>query len=209
MSKRILAGLTAAAALAITIPTSAQAQMNEPQSEVRTISGTVVDVSCKFGHGLGGADHRMCSQVCANKGIPLAILGDDGQLYMLVSTGMPGKSQNDLLKEYAEQKVTVSGKVFAAVGASAIQIEKVTRESCRYRAVKAVASGPGPSASSSRRRCYRSGVCSGADRSAPPARYRRRSRRGAIGAIVDRAPADAEGSVNRHRSPSCRVSCTR
>ena len=45
-----------------------------------TVTGMVVDVSCKFGQGLSGADHRMCAQVCADKGIPLAILGDDGKI---------------------------------------------------------------------------------------------------------------------------------
>ena len=127
MLKRILAGLTALVLMAIVIPASAQAQMEAPKYEVQTISGTVVDLSCKFGHGLSGADHRMCSQVCADKGIPLAILSDDGKLYLPITADMPGSSSNDQLKEYAEQEVTITGKVFSAGGASAIRIDEIKK----------------------------------------------------------------------------------
>ena len=127
MLKRIFSGLTALALMAIVLPASAQAQMESPKYEVQTISGTVVDLSCKFGHGLSGADHRMCTQVCADKGIPLAIIGTDGKLYLPITADMPGSSSNDQLKEYAEQEVTITGKVFSAGGASAIRIDKIKK----------------------------------------------------------------------------------
>jgi hypothetical protein len=104
---------------------AAQGAMKAPPSATRTVTGTVIDVSCKFGQGLSGADHKMCSEVCADRGIPLAILGDDGKLYLATSAGMPGDGQNAKLKAFAEQKVTVTGKVFAAAGASAIQIDRI------------------------------------------------------------------------------------
>lgn len=111
---------------AFAVPAAAQGKMMEPpKSSQKTITGTVIDVSCKFGQGLGGAEHKMCSEVCADKGIPLAILGDDGKLYLATSAGMPGEGQNGRLKPFAEQKVTVAGKVFSAGGASAIQIDKI------------------------------------------------------------------------------------
>ncbi|MCZ6756519.1 MAG: hypothetical protein O7E49_14515 [Gemmatimonadetes bacterium] len=127
MLKRILAGLSALALMAIILPASAQAQMEAPSYEVQTITGTVVDLSCKFGHGLSGADHRMCAQVCADKGIPLVILGSDGKLYLPITADMPGSSSNDQLKEYAEQEVTVTGQVFSAGGASAIRIDEIKK----------------------------------------------------------------------------------
>ena len=127
MLKRILSGLTALALMAIVFPASAQAQMEAPKYQVQTISGTVVDLSCKFGHGLTGADHRMCAQVCADKGIPLAILGTDGKLYLPITADMPGSSSNDQLREYAEQEVTITGKVFSAGGANAIRIDKIEK----------------------------------------------------------------------------------
>lgn len=114
--------------LLVAAPAAAQQEMamKAPQGKDYTVTGTVIDVSCKFGQGLSGESHRMCSQVCADKGIPLAILSSDGTLYVPVSAGMPGESQNGRLKEFAEQTVTVKGKVFEAGGARAIQIESVS-----------------------------------------------------------------------------------
>ena len=132
MSIHLGRALGAVVILALVAPAAAQAQdmkkdmkLMTPASHEATITGIVVDVSCKFGQGLTGADHRMCAQVCADKGLPLAILGNDGKLYLPTSNLMPGDPQNARLKEFAEQKVTVKGKVFAAGGAQAIQIATV------------------------------------------------------------------------------------
>lgn len=125
---------TAALALALgaLVPATAHAQGNmkmpaAPKGKDVTITGTVVDVSCKFGQGLSGASHVMCAQVCADKGIPLAILTKEGKLYIPTSAAMPGDNQNPLLREYAEQEVTVTGKAFTAGGAEVIQIATVKK----------------------------------------------------------------------------------
>lgn len=111
------------------VPGSAQAQgMGKmPEGKAVTVTGVVVDVSCKFGQGLSGDEHRMCAQVCADRGLPLAILADDGTLYIPTTAAMPGDGQNAQLKEYAEQRVTVTGKAFAAGGAWALQIATVKK----------------------------------------------------------------------------------
>ena len=121
------AGLLALALLVAPAPASGQAMGPKPHSEDVTVSGVVVDVSCKFGQGLTGNDHRMCAQVCADRGIPLAILTDDGTLYIPTSAAMPGDAQNARLKEFAEQRVTVKGKAFKAGGARALQIATIQR----------------------------------------------------------------------------------
>lgn len=120
------AALTALAMLAAPAVVQAQAP-DKPQSENVTIRGTVVDMSCRFAHGLSGDQHRMCAQVCADRGIPLVILSEDGMLYLPTSPAMPGDSQNERLKEFAEQRVTVTGKAFKAGGARAINIETIKR----------------------------------------------------------------------------------
>ncbi len=133
MLSRMLAGCCALA-FAVTLPAQLQAQekdkmmaMHQPPHKAATITGTVIDVSCKFGQGLTGAEHKMCAGVCSDKGIPLAILSDDGKLYIPTSPNMPGDAQNDKLKPFAEQKVTVSGDVFDAGGAHAIQINSIKK----------------------------------------------------------------------------------
>lgn len=130
MLKKVLFGIGAVALAAVLVPANAVAQemvMGAREGHEATVQGTVIDISCKFRHGLTGADHRMCAQVCADRGIPLAILGNDGKLYLAVSAGMPGDGQNERLKEFAEQEVTVQGTVYEAGGASAIQIESIRR----------------------------------------------------------------------------------
>lgn len=111
------------------VPSLAHAQEMgpAPESEEVTVTGVVVDVSCKFGQGLTGEGHRMCAQVCADRGIPLAILSDDGQLFIPTTAAMPGDGQNDRLKEFAEQRVTVTGKAFSAGGAKALEIATIKR----------------------------------------------------------------------------------
>ena len=69
----------------------------------------------------------MCAQVCADAGVPLAILGSDGKLYIPTTSGMPGTNQNERLREFAEQEVRVSGMVHEAGGARAIKIERIAR----------------------------------------------------------------------------------
>ncbi|MFQ5704385.1 MAG: hypothetical protein ACE5HT_10210 [Gemmatimonadales bacterium] len=129
MLKRLMVGVGAAALLAL--PSMAQAQKMKmppmPKGHQASITGTVIDVSCKFGHNLTGDGHRMCAQVCADKGIPLAILGSDGKLYMPISEGMPGEGANAQLKPFAEQKVRISGMVYDAGGANAVVIKEIKK----------------------------------------------------------------------------------
>jgi hypothetical protein len=130
MMARLLSVTAAVAAISLvgSPPAAAQA-MQHPKGTQRTISGTVVDLSCRFGQGLSGDSHRQCAQVCADRGIPLAILGSDGKLYLPTSTAMPGEGQNAQLKQFAEQQVTVTGTVFDAAGANVIQIATIRRKS--------------------------------------------------------------------------------
>ena len=121
------AGLLALALLAAPALAHGQGMGARPAGTDVTVSGVVVDVSCKFGQGLTGDSHRMCAQVCADRGIPLAILADDGTLYIPTSAAMPGDAQNARLKEFAEQRVTVKGKAFPAGGARALEIATIRR----------------------------------------------------------------------------------
>ncbi len=129
--KKKISGVILLTAAGLLLPgpahTQAAAKLQTPKGTQQTITGTVIDVSCKFGQGLSGAEHKTCTEVCADRGIPLAILTDDGRLFLATSAGMPGDAQNARLKPFAEQKVTVTGKVFSAGGASAIQIDKIAK----------------------------------------------------------------------------------
>ncbi len=130
MLGRMISSCTIAIALSLAGAGTVAAQaIKKPTGHKVTITGTVIDMSCKFGQGLTGAGHRECAQVCAGKGIPLAILTANGKLYVPTSPNMPGDGQNDRLKEFAEQQVTVTGTAYAAGGANAIWIDAIARQS--------------------------------------------------------------------------------
>ena len=103
----------------------AEAQMSMAEGHEVEFTATVVDLSCKVVFDLSGDDHRMCSQVCADNGVPLGLLSDNGTFYLPVSAAMPGKGGNALLKNHAEHKVTVKGKVIERGGMNTIIIESV------------------------------------------------------------------------------------
>ncbi|MEX0692045.1 MAG: hypothetical protein WEC54_03545 [Gemmatimonadales bacterium] len=125
--KHLLATAGAILALGTAAPAVAQGMPAPPPSETTTITGTVVDLSCKFTHNLTGDGHRMCAQVCADQGVPLVILGSDGQVYLPVGEGMPSAGQNARLRDFAEQQVRITGQVFAAGDSKVILITNVRR----------------------------------------------------------------------------------
>jgi type 1 fimbria pilin len=127
MRHRIL-GLTAVALAAVALPARAQEHGAAPAGRQVTITGTVVDVSCLVGSGATGANHRQCGQVCADAGLPLAILGEDGNVYMPLASA-PGQGTNARLREHAEHRVRVTGRVIEARGVRGIKIESVTMAS--------------------------------------------------------------------------------
>ena len=132
MKHRVLAGAVIVAAMAFAAPAQAQQGMPMPHpapTRAVTLTGEVIDLSCRLGQGLGGADHKMCAEVCSDRGIPLAILGNDGNVYMPISTGMPGDAQNGRLKPFAEQRVRVTGRVVNQHGQRAIFIDSVAAAS--------------------------------------------------------------------------------
>ena len=126
MPRKVKQSALGAAIAAFLMLFASPAYAQAPEGMEATVTGTVVDISCKFGRGATGEGHRTCAQVCADAGIPLAVLTDDGKLYVPIG-GKPGETQNELLKEFAEQKVTVTGMVFTAGDAHVIHIKDVKK----------------------------------------------------------------------------------
>ncbi len=124
MMHRVL-GLAAVAVLATAGPAFAQEHGGAPAGRQVTLTGTVVDVSCLVGSGATGDSHRQCGQVCADAGLPLAILASDGSIYMPLASA-PGQGTNAQLRAHAEHRVQVTGRVIERNGVRGIKIESVT-----------------------------------------------------------------------------------
>ena len=104
-------------------PTSAQMTPN-PSTPI-TLTASVVDLSCSSVFSLSGAEHRMCAQMCFDLGIPLALLAEDGTLYVPVTMAMGQERGDKDLRGHAEHTVTVTGKVIKRGGLNTILIESI------------------------------------------------------------------------------------
>ncbi len=120
---RKLALMIGALGVFVARPAIAQ-EMEMAEGEDVEFTAQVVDLSCKVVYNLSGEDHRMCSVVCADNGVPLGLVSD-GKLYMPVSKSMPGAGANEQLKPHAEQEVKVTGKVIERGGLNTIIIESI------------------------------------------------------------------------------------
>ena len=124
--KNLFAGLFALGFLALAAAPAA-AQMTPTMAEAEDVEFTaqVVDMSCKVVYDLSGDMHRECAQVCADRGVPLGLLAEDGTMYLPVSQAMPGAGANEQLRPHAEHTVRVKGKAIEHGGMHTIIIESV------------------------------------------------------------------------------------
>jgi hypothetical protein len=125
--KRILATTAVLAAFALPLPLAAQGHAAAAGKEM-TLTGQVIDLNCYTTNGASGSGHKACAQACAKAGVPYAILGSDGNVYMVVSS-KPGDPQNSKLEQYAEEKVKLKGTHRFAHGVHTLEIKSVSPES--------------------------------------------------------------------------------
>jgi len=97
----------------------------EESAKTTTVKGYVLDSACAFTKSLKKPISSECAVACAKNGSPLVILAPTGTIYWPISDSTPSSSQNDKLLPFAGQKVTVTGKVFARGGSTAIVISKI------------------------------------------------------------------------------------
>jgi len=114
----------ALALLGATFPAATHAQTPQEGEQV-TMTAQVVDMSCKVVFNLEGEDHRMCSQVCFDQGIPLGLMAEDGTIYLPVTMQMGATRGDAELREHAEHTVRVTGRVMDRGGVQAILIENI------------------------------------------------------------------------------------
>lgn len=88
-----------------------------------TVTGQVVDTGCYLSHDSKGADHAACAKMCAQAGVPLAILDDKGVIYTVVAADH--KNPNIKLLPFIEKKVKVSGTLLEKGGLHGIAIKTV------------------------------------------------------------------------------------
>lgn len=94
------------------------------QQKTTTLKGEVLDMSCYMGHGAHGPGHKMCAQMCLNKGLPAGLLTSNGQVYLLVEDHDKANAYKDVIK-HAADNVTITGRVSDKNGVQALVVEDV------------------------------------------------------------------------------------
>ena len=126
MNRGIGGWMVLGAALLVMAPAARGGRgQGQGQGQQLTVTGTVVDMACRFSKGQSGASHVVCATMCAKAGVPMAILTSDGKLYI---PAMHAEGQNPKLLPFVEQEVTVTGKVYPAAGANTIEIASITKK---------------------------------------------------------------------------------
>ena len=96
------------------------------------ITGEVMDTWCYTSEVMGGSDavlgsaHHQCAVWCAAGGIPVGILADDGQIYMVLKLGDDDQSNaNPKILEIQSNRVTVDGELYRRDGINYLLIDQI------------------------------------------------------------------------------------
>jgi hypothetical protein len=91
-----------------------------------TVTGEVIDLSCYLVHPetSKGASHKKCAETCAKKGLPMGLLTDDSQVFVLVEDHDNPKGYAAAI-DSAAKTITVEGRKVAQGGLNGIVVESV------------------------------------------------------------------------------------
>ena len=124
---KFLAGL----ALALAFPVTAQAV----EGEAVTIRGEAIDTWCYFSGVMGGPDavvgsaHHTCALWCSAGGIPVGLLGEDGEVYMVLKLGDSDASNGgDSQLHIASHTITAQGTLYRRDGINYIVVAEVVAD---------------------------------------------------------------------------------
>jgi len=93
------------------------------QEEI-TVQGEIVDLACYLSKGSRGPSHRVCAQKCAERGIPIGVLTDDGNVFLLLEDHSDEDPYEDA-KKLAGDRAEVKGKKFSKPGIVGIVVGEI------------------------------------------------------------------------------------
>jgi hypothetical protein len=86
-----------------------------------TVQGEILDMACYMAKGSKGAGHKPCAQMCAKKGVPIGILTDAGDVYLLLDDHNNPDPYDDA-KKLAGERAEISGKKYNKQGVASIVV---------------------------------------------------------------------------------------
>jgi len=95
-------------------------------TDMSTVTGEVIDMACYLPHPATGqgAGHKKCAEMCVKKGLPMGLLTDDKQVFLLLEDHDNPKPYASL-KEKAATTVTVEGEKVSQGGTQGLVVEAV------------------------------------------------------------------------------------
>ena len=92
------------------------------------VKGNLIDLDCFFERGGFGPAHARCSRLCAQKGLPEALLDGQGRIYLIQGRiHQPLTLVNQPLAEHLESTVVAHGELLERLGVRILVIEKLER----------------------------------------------------------------------------------
>ncbi|WP_238547880.1 hypothetical protein [Meridianimarinicoccus roseus] len=128
---RIAAGVCAlAGAMAAGAPLAAQAA-----GERIRITGEIIDTWCYFSGVMGGPEavvgsaHHTCALWCSAGGIPVGLLGEDGEVYMVLKIeGDDASAGGDTQLRLASHEITADGMLYRRDGLNYLVVAEVVAD---------------------------------------------------------------------------------
>ena len=112
--------------------TLGQPAFSAQDGERITIKGEFIDTWCYFSGVMGGPDavvgsaHHTCAMWCSAGGIPVGLLGEDGQVYMVLKIENDDTSNGgDTQLSLASDTVTADGIVYHRDGLNYLVVSKI------------------------------------------------------------------------------------
>lgn len=111
----VVGGALAWVVAAVASPASVRAQ------EEVTVKGEVVDMACYMAKGSKGAAHKACAQLCAKRGVPIGVLTEEGELFLLLDDHN-NPDPYEAAKKLAGDRAEIGGKKFIKQGVASIVV---------------------------------------------------------------------------------------
>lgn len=99
------------------------------------ITGEIIDTWCYFSGVMGGPDavvgtaHHTCALWCSAGGIPVGLLGEDGEVYMVLKiNGDDQNASGDTNLNLASHEITADGMLYKRDGLNYLVVENVVTD---------------------------------------------------------------------------------
>ncbi len=99
------------------------------------ITGEIIDTWCYYSGVMGppdavtGTAHHTCALWCSAGGIPVGLLGDDGEVYMVLKIeGDDGSASGDTQLKLASHEITADGMLYRRDGLNYLVVEEVVSD---------------------------------------------------------------------------------